>query len=103
MNKKDIIGFIQQHPDKKVKIAFADMDGILRGKYISTEKFLSAIEKGTSFCDVIVGWDANDVLYDRSTLTGWHTGYPDNPAEIDLNTFRTIPWENDLPFFLGQA
>lgn len=102
MNKKDIIGFIQQHPDKKVKIAFADMDGILRGKYISTEKFLSAIEKGTSFCDVIVGWDANDVLYDRSTLTGWHTGYPDNPAEIDLNTFRTIPWENDLPFFLGH-
>lgn len=102
MNKKEIIRFVEQHPDKKVKIAFADTDGILRGKYISIEKFLSAIEKGTSFCDVIIGWDANDTLYDRSSLTGWHSGYPDTPAEIDLNTFRTIPWENDLPFFLGH-
>jgi glutamine synthetase len=24
------------------------------------------------------------------------------PATIDINTFRKIPWENDLPFFLGE-
>ena len=102
MSTKDILQYVKQHPSQKVKIAFADLDGVLRGKYISTEKFLSAIDKGTSFCDVIMGWDMADVLYDRSEITGWHTGYPDSAASIDLNTFRKIPWENDLPFFLGQ-
>jgi len=102
MNTKEILQYVKQHPAGKVKIAFSDIDGVLRGKYVSTEKFLSAVEKGTSFCDVIMGWDMADVLYDRSTVTGWHTGYPDSEAGIDLNTFRKIPWEQDLPFFLGQ-
>lgn len=102
MNTKEILQYVKQHPAGKVKIAFSDIDGVLRGKYISTEKFLSAIDKGTSFCDVIMGWDMADVLYDRSTVTGWHTGYPDSEASIDLSTFRKIPWEQDLPFFLGQ-
>src|SRR5690606_30021878 len=48
------------------------------------------------------GWDANDASYDNTQYTGWHTGYPDAPARIDLTTFRKIPWENDLPFFLAD-
>lgn len=102
MNTKEVIQYVKDHPAGKVKIAFADIDGILRGKYISTEKFLSVIETGMGFCDVIYGWDANDVTYDNVQYTGWHTGYPDAPAVIDINTFRKIPWENDLPFFLGE-
>ncbi|MEO8404411.1 MAG: glutamine synthetase family protein [Chitinophagaceae bacterium] len=102
MTPKEIIQYVKAHPAGKVKIAFTDIDGILRGKYISTEKFLSVIEKGMSFCDVIFGWDAADVVYDNATFTGWHTGYPDCPATIDINTFRKIPWENDVPFFLGE-
>lgn len=102
MQTKEIIQYVKNHPSGKVKIAIADMDGILRGKYISADKFLSIAEKGTSFCDVIMGWDAADVLYDKSEFTGWHTGYPDSPASIDLKTFRKIPWENDIPFFLAE-
>ena len=102
MQTREIIQYVKNHPSGKVKIAIADIDGILRGKYISTEKFLGIVEKGTSFCDVIMGWDAADVLYDRATITGWHTGYPDSPASIDLKTFRKIPWENDIPFFLAE-
>jgi glutamine synthetase len=102
MQTKEIIQYVKNHPSGKVKIAIADMDGILRGKYISSEKFLSIAEKGTSFCDVIMGWDAADVLYDKAEFTGWHTGYPDSPASIDLKTFRKIPWENDIPFFLAE-
>ncbi len=102
MTPKAIVEYVKSHPSGKVKIAYADMDGILRGKYISKEKFLSAIEGGTAFCDVIFGWDANDVAYDNVTYTGWHTGYPDTPAKLDLTTFRKIPWEGDIPFFLGD-
>lgn len=102
MTTKAILEYVKSHPSGKVKIAYTDMDGILRGKYIAAEKFESAVEGGTAFCDVIFGWDANDVAYDNVKYTGWHTGYPDTPARLDLTTFRKIPWENDVPFFLGE-
>jgi glutamine synthetase len=102
MTTKAIFDYVKNHPSGKVKIAYADIDGILRGKYISAEKFLSFSNGETTFCDVIFGWDANDVAYDNGKYTGWHTGYPDAPARIDFTTFRKIPWENDVPFFLGE-
>jgi glutamine synthetase len=102
MDKKQVIDYVKKHPSGKVKIAITDIDGILRGKYISVEKFLSVIEDNTGFCDVVFGWDAHDSAYDNVSYTGWHTGYPDAPVRLDINTFRKIPWENDLPFFLGE-
>jgi glutamine synthetase len=99
---EDVLGRLAQHPAKKVKIAFADIDGILRGKYVSRDKFDSIARKGSSFCDVVFGWDANDALYDRSTHTGWHSGFPDSPARLDLQTLRFIPWEDGVPFLLGE-
>jgi len=102
MTTKEIIQYVKDHPSGKVKIALTDIDGILRGKYISAEKFLSVINSHSGFCDVIFGWDAGDVAYDNVEFTGWHTGYPDAQVKIDLSTFRKIPWENDVPFFLGE-
>ena len=102
MTTKEIIQYVKNHPSGKVKIAIADIDGILRGKYISTEKFLSVVENGMSFCDVIFGWDLQDALYDKESITGWQNGFPDHPALLDLTSFRKIPWENDLPFFLAE-
>jgi len=102
MDDQEILQYVKNHTSGKVKMAITDIDGILRGKYISVEKFLSVVESGTGFCDVIFGWDANDAAYDNSKYTGWHTGYPDAAARLDLSTFRKIPWENDTPFFLGE-
>ncbi|HET9744176.1 MAG TPA: glutamine synthetase family protein [Chitinophagaceae bacterium] len=102
MTTKEILQYVKAHPSGKVKIAISDMDGILRGKYISTEKFLSVADSNLGFCNVVYGWDAGDAAYDNVSYTGWHTGYPDTPAKIDLSTFRKIPWENDVPFFLGE-
>lgn len=90
----------ERHDIQRVKVGGFDIDGILRGKYISLEKFWSGIEGGIGFCDVIFGWDSGDVLYDRSKVTGWHTGYPDTPATIDLETMRVIPWEPNTAAFL---
>lgn len=102
MDVKEIIQYAKNHASGKVKIAISDIDGVLRGKYISSDKFLSVVDSDTSFCDVIFGWDSADAAYDNATYTGWHTGYPDAPSRLDLSTFRKIPWENDLPFFLGE-
>ncbi len=86
----------------KIKIAVTDIDGILRGKIVSLEKFRGIAEKGFGFCDVIFGWDAGDNAYDNADITGWHTGYPDAHAVIDPETERQIPWENGMPFFLAD-
>ncbi len=102
MFTKEMLQYVKDHPSGKIKIAFADIDGVLRGKYMSSEKFLSVLESGMGYCDVVFGWDAADVLYDNIKYTGWHTAYPDSPAVIDAGTFRKIPWENDVPFFLGE-
>ena len=51
---------------------------------------------------MIFGWDCNDVCYDNGLISGWHNGYPDAFASIDSNTFRTIPWNDNIPFVLGD-
>jgi glutamine synthetase len=102
MNRKEIIQKIKESETIKIKFAVADIDGVLRGKYIHKEKFLEVAEKDIGFCDVIFGWDSGDSCYDNVALTGWHTGYPDAKARIDLETFREIPWENSVPFFLAD-
>jgi glutamine synthetase len=102
---KQITHVLQQLTEQnaeKVKLAIVDIDGILRGKVISFEKFKSIVENGFGFCDVVFGWDASDLAYDNAGITGWHTGYPDAIASVDLNTFRQVPWENNLPFFLAD-
>jgi glutamine synthetase len=97
-----IIEEIRQSEHQKVKVAITDIDGILRGKYIHKDKFLSAVETGFGFCNVVFGWDAGDVCYDNGSYTGWHTGYPDAMARIDLSTARNVPWDRGVPFFLAD-
>src|SRR5258708_3226370 len=87
---------------EKVKLAIADIDGVLRGKVIGFEKFQSIAAKGFGFCDVVFGWDAADRAYDNGAFTGWHTGYPDAMAVVDVATMRRVPWEDGLPFFLAD-
>ena len=87
---------------QQVKLGLADVDGILRGKYVSREKFLGILEKGFGFCDVIVGWDSNDQLYDNVSITGWHSGYPDASTRVLPETGRLLPFEGNTPFFLCE-
>lgn len=95
----DVLKRLSHQGIRRIKVAVTDIDGILRGKYISLEKFSSS-SSGLGFCDVIFGWDIGDLLYDNAKYTGWHTGYPDAQAQIDYSTLRTIPWEPGTALFL---
>ena len=101
-NETDWIQKFENLQSDKITFAFTDIDGVLRGKIISKAKFLKSIKEKTGFCNVVFGWDVNDALYDNTTLSGWNTGYPDSVAAIDLTTFRSIPWNNNMPFFLAD-
>ncbi len=85
-----------------VKVGVVDMDGVLRGKYMSRDKFLASLDKGFGFCDVVLGWDSYDQLYDNVSVTGWHTGYPDAPVRLLPETCRAIAGEDGMLFFLGE-
>ncbi|QRW27692.1 glutamine synthetase [Rhizoctonia solani] len=88
--------------DTKVKVAGIDVDGILRGKFMSKDKFLSAVKgEGFGFCSVIFGWDMHDLVYPNELLVSNRAnGYRDILAHIDLSTYRRISWEANVPFFL---
>lgn len=87
--------------DSAVKVAGVDIDGILRGKLMSKNKFLSIAESGFGFCSVIFGWDMHDQTYFKElAISNKENGYRDIIAVPDLQSFRRIPWENDVPFFL---
>lgn len=87
--------------DTKVKLAGLDVDGILRGKIVSKKKFLSVATAGFGFCSVIFGWDMHDQTYlQELKISNAQNGYHDLLAIPDLSSFRRIPWERNIPFFL---
>jgi glutamine synthetase len=92
--------WLEEKKIAKAKIGGFDVDGVWRGKYVSLEKLRSAAKGGLGFCDVVFGWDVGDELYDNAKVTGWHTGYPDAHAVVDLSTARVIPWEPDTAAFI---
>ncbi|MGJ1315696.1 glutamine synthetase, partial [Sphingobacterium multivorum] len=102
ITKNEIIAKLTASTSTHVKVAVADIDGVLRGKFMHRDKFISALDNEFGFCSVVFGWDVNDQVYDNVEITGWHTGYGDFPARIDGNTFRQIPWQEDIPFFLAD-
>ena len=93
---------IHERNPKFIKVGVFDIDGIMRGKYMSQAKFLSALDNGFGFCDVILGWDAKDQLYDNVEYTGWHTGYPDAPVNLIPQSCRELPFDPNGLFFLGE-
>lgn len=87
--------------DTKVKVAGVDIDGVLRGKLMSKKKFLSVAKDGFGFCSVLFGWDMHDQTYFKELkISNADNGYRDMIAVPDLGSFRRIPWEDDVPFFL---
>jgi glutamine synthetase len=98
----DARSLIEQRGLSHVKLGLFDIDGVLRGKYLGREKFLGALEAGFGFCDVVLGWDSNDQLYDNTSFTGWHTAFGDAPCRIVPDSCRALPLEDDMLFFIAE-
>jgi glutamine synthetase len=102
---EDAKNIVNERGLSHVKVGIFDLDGVMRGKYMSKEKFLSSLDSGFAFCDVVLGWDSNDQLYGNATkdsYTGWHTGFPDAPVRVVPESCREIPFENGMLLFIGE-
>ncbi|MEX2963732.1 glutamine synthetase family protein [Microbulbifer sp. TYP-18] len=98
----DARAIVEERDLRHVKVGLFDNDGVMRGKYLCREKFFSSLEHGFAFCDVVLGWDVKDQLYDNADYTGWHTGYPDAPVRILPQSCREIPFEEPMLLFLAE-
>lgn len=104
---EDAARLVQASALTHIKVGLSDIDGVMLGKYLRKDKFLSALDSGLAFCDVVLGWDLDDQLYDNAKYTGWHTAYPDAQLRLDPQTCRRLPLEKgpagqDMLLFLGE-
>ncbi|KAF9878820.1 glutamine synthetase [Colletotrichum karsti] len=87
--------------DDKVRVAGVDADGILRGKIMDKDKFLSSVTTGFGMSSAIFAWDIHDVLFTTDTkIATSEDGFADFVAYPDLQSFRRLPSEDNIPFFL---
>lgn len=88
--------------DLYVKIGLFDIDGVLRGKIYSKQKFLSVLKQGgTGMSSAVFGWDISDTLYTMSSkYCNPGGGFGDFLVQIDPTTMRRITYENNIPLFL---
>ncbi len=81
---------------EKVKVAITDIDGVLRGKVISFDKF-GSITKGFGFamsCSAGMPAIGPMIVALRDSIPAIQIPQ----AVIDPTTFRQVPWDG-LPFF----
>ena len=101
-NVVDAKRIVEERGLTHIKVGIFDIDGVMRGKYMSKSKFFSSLDKGFAFCDVVLGWDVKDQLYDNASYTGWHSGYPDAPVTIRPESCRDLPLEGNMLLFIGH-
>jgi len=93
---------IRSSPATHVMVAVPDRDGALRAKHLAKHKVLDALEGGLHFCDVVLGFDRSDGVYENTSIAGWHTGFPDQPVLIDPTSFRSLPGEGSSHLVLAE-
>ena len=102
MASDDLVKRVRERDPACAKVGVFDVDGIFRGKYMAPDKLASALAGGFGFCDVVLGWDSSDQLYDNAAFTGWHTAYPDAEVRLLPETERAMPFEGGMPLILGE-
>src|SRR5262249_52226611 len=86
--------FAEKNRIHTFKIGAVDLDGLWRGKRVSSDYFIDGVHRdGTFICNILFGWDLQDEPIPDLAYTGWHTGYPDISLRPDPATLAVVPWE----------
>jgi glutamine synthetase len=82
------IAKLQERGIKTVRLQYADLHGITRGKDIPMWVFDQALEDGIAFVEAIMTVDLR-----HTVVAGFEQGFPDLVAHPDLSTLVELPWE----------
>jgi glutamine synthetase len=80
-----------------VRVTFADLHGVQRGKDVPLSEFERVAEHGVTFCWAVMGTDLR-----HTPVVGGDVGYPDMIARPDLSTLVQVPWEPDMALCLAD-
>ena len=74
-----------------IRLQYADLHGINRGKDIPTWAFADAVADGIGFVEAIMTVDLR-----HNVVAGFEKGFPDLLARPDLGTLVEVPWETGV-------
>jgi glutamine synthetase len=83
-------------------VGVVDVDGTLRAKHLAVDKLRKALDGELRFCDVVLGFDTSDTVYENTSVTGWHTGFPDQPVRLAVESCRRLPGERPSYLLLAD-
>jgi glutamine synthetase len=89
-----LVGSLSELADvgvRAVRLQYADLHGICRGKLIPISAFPHAAEEGVGFVEAIMTVDLR-----HNVVAGFERGFPDFHARPDLDTLVPLPWEEDV-------
>jgi glutamine synthetase len=90
----DLRTFVEDNNIHSFKMGAVDLDGLWRGKRVAADYFVESVAQTGSFmCNILFGWDLQDIPIPNLKYTGSHTGYPDVNVRPDMSTLRLVPWE----------
>ena len=84
MNKKEIIALLKEQKHEKIKVAIIDIDGVARGKFMSKNKFISALESEFGFCQIFFNLKYLKFPIFKKLMTETRNIINDNTIEILL-------------------
>jgi len=76
---------------KVVRLQYADLHGICRGKDIPVGAFAHIAEEGIGFVEAIMTVDLR-----HNVVAGFEEGFPDLVAVPDLSTLARLPWRPEV-------
>ncbi len=94
--------FLQKHGIKKIRLVFADQNGLMRGKNVPAEIFLKSVETGVGFAQSIFAMDIEGETIAETGLL-WEHGDPDYLAIPDLDTLTPVPWKEHTAQVIVEA
>ena len=83
---------------RAIRLLYTDLHGVARGKDIPIGHFGEMCDEGVAFCAAVMGTDLR-----HTPVVGGEEGYVDFAIKPDLNTLRSVPWQPEVAWCLGEA
>lgn len=93
MDRAEITALLKDENARYVNVGLVDLQGQLRAKMLSVDRFLSVLDSGIGWIPLVHMLDFHDIAQIPSALDDPGYGFGDSVCRIDTHEVRTLPWE----------